>query len=496
MVARARCYDKWVRFPVYLALFATILPVSAQQDAAIQYTRSVPRGEFLFLTTDPAGDVVAVGRTNSAQFAVPARAMQPRFAGGVCASRNNSPCYDVVVLKFRASDGEMIAGTFLGGTGDDIPTAIAVDVQGFIYIGGTTTSRNFPRTEGAFQDTHRSATTTGFLTKINGSLTGAEYSTYLGGNAPTRITAIAADRLGSAYVTGTTDALDYPTTPGAYKTTGAASSAFLTKVNNGGRSLLFSTFIGSGTPAAIATELGGNAVIAGTVNGAWPVTPDAFQATRRGGSDLFLTKVLSNGALLVYSTYIGGTGTDQAMDLALDAAENVYIGGVSYSPSFPGTSEALGEEGIGFVLKFSGSNVAWTLPIRANGLTTVDSVRVGTGGNVIAMGTTNSTHFPTTSGAHRRCIAPDAATSPFHVRIGDDGRLRYSTLLNENVTGEKWATTVPGGDIVTLNRPASPFEQVPASNLRRYSFTSTGARGLDVSSAPPRTGIQGLRLAW
>ena len=478
-----------MRFPLYFTVFALISTVSAQQDPALVYDRSVPRGEFLFVATDPSGDVIAVGRTNNAQFAVHPQAVQPRFGGGLCANRGNSPCYDVVAMRFRGSDGAVLSATFLGGSGDDIPTAMAIDAQGWVYIAGTTSSRNFPRSEGAFQDTNRSQTTTGFVAKLHGSLTGGEFATYLGGNAPTRITAIAPDHLGNTYVTGTTDALDYPATPGAYLTTiRTPATAFVTKLNNGGRSMLFSTFLGAGTPSAIATDRLGNAVIAGTVNGAWPVTGDAFQATRRGGADLFFTRLLSNGTLLDYSTYIGGAGNDQALDLALDSTGNAYIAGVTYSSSFPGTTEALGEEGIGFVLKIAGANPAWTLPMRGNGLTTVNSVRLGSGGTVIATGTTNSTHFPTTSGAHRRCVAPDAATSPFYLRIGDDGRLQYSTLLDENATGEKWATPLPNGDVVTLNRPPSPFEQVPASDFRRYSFTATtGPRiGCVISAASYR----------
>jgi hypothetical protein len=213
-----------------------------------------------------------------------------------------------VVLKFRGSDGEMIAGTFLGGTGDDIPTALSVDAQGWIYVAGTTTSRNFPRSEGALQDTNRSATTTGFVAKLHGSLTAGEFSTYLGGNAPTRITGITSDRLGNTYVTGTTDALDFPTTADAFRRTGAASMAFVAKINSGGRALSYSTFLGLGTPAAIAIDPGGNAVIAGTVTGPWPVSADAFQSTRSGGADLFLTRLSLTGATLPYSPISVGPG--------------------------------------------------------------------------------------------------------------------------------------------------------------------------------------------
>ena len=118
--------------------------------------------------------------------------------------------------------------------------------------------------------------------------------------------------------------------------------------------------------------------------------------------------------------------------------------------------------------------MAWFRPLRANGLTTVGSVELDAQGNVIATGTTSSTHFPTTPGAYRRCAPADstAGLAPFYVRLGaSDGELKYSTYVYENAGGPRWAATLPAGDVVTMSRLQTSFEQAPnifvAMSLRR-----------------------------
>ena len=84
--------------------------------------RQILKAEFLYVISDGHGDVFAVGRSKDSTVAVSRAASQPRWAGG----------FDVVIAKFRGSDGEMIAATFLGGNGDDVPVGIALDPQGSV----------------------------------------------------------------------------------------------------------------------------------------------------------------------------------------------------------------------------------------------------------------------------------------------------------------------------------------------------------------------------
>ncbi|HYI95241.1 MAG TPA: SBBP repeat-containing protein [Bryobacteraceae bacterium] len=366
----------------------------------------------------------------------------------------------------------MTSATFLGGTGDDLPTSIALDSQGFVYIGGTTTSRNFPVTEGAVNATAPRSATNGFVAKLNNSLTGAVFSTYLGGNGITRVTGVAADLLGNAYVTGVTDARDFPTTPGAFQAVGGSGMAFVTKLSAAGTSRMFSTFVGVGTPVGIASDLDGNAVIAGNVNTAgFPVTAGAVQTTlqRAGSSDMFLTRVNSLGALQ-YSTYLGDPANDQMSDMTTDGAGNVYVGGLTYAS----------QAGSGFVTKFAGGKIAWTRLLSANGQTSVGSIEVDSAGNVLAAGTTNGTHFPTTSGAYQRCSTPDTQSGimPIYVRLSGDGSIKYSSYLASNIGSPSWAATLPTGDVVTMSRLQTPFEQAP-NIIRRYVLEAASTARVD-----------------
>jgi uncharacterized protein (TIGR03437 family) len=463
-------------------LFLLALRLCAQEDPVMRFSRQLPRGEFLYVVSDGRGDFFALGRLNDPLFPASRNAAQPKLSAGSCATY---VCFDAVVAKFRGSDGEMIAATFIGGTGDENPTSIALDPQGFVYISGSTTSRNLTTTEGAVQKQSASGSSpTGFVVKLTNDLTSVWFSTYLGGTGSTRVTGIAADSGGNAYVTGVTDARDFPTSGGAFRTIGGAGMAFYTKLSSRATTYMGSTLLGAGTPAGIAFDVNGDAWIAGsTAASDYPVTTGALQTrlNRAGSSDLFLTHVSSLGKQLHYSTYLGGPANDQASDIAVDTAGNVYVGGTTYSTSFPGASETLGEVGTGFVLKFSGSSVAWFRPLRANGLSSVGSLELDTQGNIVAAGTMTGTHFPTTPGAYRRC-APTGTTaglSPFYVRIGaSDGAVKYSTYMYENAGGPRWAATLPAGDVVTMSRLQTQFEQ-PPNVLRRYVFSAAPANRLD-----------------
>jgi uncharacterized protein (TIGR03437 family) len=455
----------------------------AQEDPVVKYTRTVSRAEFTHIAVDSRGDIFALGRTNDAAFAASRDALQPRIGGS----------YDAVLVKFRGLDGEVLAATFFGGNGDEVPSALAVDTDGSVIIGGTTTSTNLPVSEGALQGTRPSNLGSSFVAKFDNGLRSREFSTYLGApNGATRVTAVAGDRQGNALVAGTTDSRDFETTSGAFNRTAGVGMGFAMRLTGGGRNRGFATFLGTGSPVGIAADPQSNVVVAGTTGSrTYPVTADALQSALRGPSDMFVTRVNTAGALL-YSTFLGGAGTDQAHDLVSDTAGIVYIAGVSYSTTFPGTNDVLGEVGTGVLLRLNGTRLDWTRTIRANGATTAHSLHLDGAGNIVVVGSTSGSHFPTTAGAHRRCVADNApgGVSGFYGRYGQDGTLRYSTLVNENLTGADWAVTTADGDVITFNRPPSQFERLPASELRRYSYASASSARVEclVSAASYKAG--------
>jgi hypothetical protein len=234
--------------------------------------------------------------------------------------------------------------TYLGGTGLDNGSGIAVNSSGNAYVTGYTTSTDFPTTAGAFQTTSP-ADYNAFVARLNATGTGLVYSTYLGGSGLDQSFAIAVNSSGEAYVTGETESTDFPTTPGAFQTTsrgGVGGDAFVSKLNATGTALVYSTYLGgSGSEVGygIAVDSSGDAYVTGyTDSSDFPITPGAFQTTSAGGPDVFVAKLNGSGTGLVYSTYLGGSGNDQGFGIAVDSAGNAYVTGAASSTDFPRAS--------------------------------------------------------------------------------------------------------------------------------------------------------------
>jgi len=168
------------------------------------------------------------------------------------------------------------------------------------------------------------------------------YSTYLGGSlydgGEFPGTTIAVDALGNAYVTGQTGSTDFPTTPGAYQTSfGGSSDAFVAKLNPTGSDLVYSTYLGgsgSDVPFKIAVDSSGYAYLTG-----WTYSSD-FPARNAiseymGNGDAFVAKLNPTGSDLVYSTYLGGTGGEIGYGIAVDDSGNAYVTGGTDSADFP-----------------------------------------------------------------------------------------------------------------------------------------------------------------
>ena len=211
------------------------------------------------------------------------------------------------------------------------------------------------------------------MTKLDASGSALLYSTYLGGRGSFDVPGdIAIDAEGNAYVTGRTNSPDFPTTPLAWDT-GSRNTvdAFVTKLNAIGSALVYSTRLGGvGTGinftsgSAIVVDDAGNAYVTGsTSSSAFPTTPGAFDTAISPGADFdgFLTKLDAAGTSLIYSTYLGGAGSDAGTGVAIDAAGNVYVAGSTASPDFPitpGAFDPVLDDGVvsrgdAFVMKIS-----------------------------------------------------------------------------------------------------------------------------------------------
>jgi len=293
------------------------------------------------IAVDKAGSAYITGSTSSTTFPITLQTVQAHLRGAT----------DAFVAKLTSDGQGLEYSTYLGGStnntdtsGANAGTGIAVDGAGNAYVTGYTYGYNYPLAK-PFQSVlglGRGALGSqydAFVTKLNASGSGLVYSTYLGGSGGDQAVGIAVDKAGEAYVIGTTNSPDFPTTAHArqpYLVPGADSNFFVTKFTASGTALVFSTLMGATSadaPHALAVDGAGNVYIAGETNGGIPQTAMGAEPNPGPGTHAFVMKMDSKG-VLVYSTYLGGSGADIAEGIAVDAAGAVYIAGKTSSPAF------------------------------------------------------------------------------------------------------------------------------------------------------------------
>lgn len=239
-------------------------------------------------------------------------------------------------------DPVVIYATYLGGSGDDAPEYIQVDSSGNAYITGRTDSLDFPTTVGAFQSVRPGGPDDVFVTKLDTTGSTLVYSTFIGGSGsdrPTPSNAIALDGLGNVYVTGTTTSSDFPTAnPTQASNAGGAADGFVTKLNATGNALIFSTYLGgSGRDdgLGIAVDGSGNAYVAGETRSTNFPTMNAFQSTFAGGFRDAFAAKFTAVGALAYATYLGGSNQEQGGSITVDSAGSAYVTGFTRSTDFP-----------------------------------------------------------------------------------------------------------------------------------------------------------------
>lgn len=258
--------------------------------------------------------------------------------------------FDAFYVKVDATGSSAVYATFLGGDGCDGTQALALDAAGTATIAVCTNSRNLITTPAAFQTAHASPpgvpSEDVFLARIDPNLPGATgllFGTYLGGRHPDVPTAVAVFADGSTVVVGQTLSMNFPVTAGSFGGNLAGSSdAFVARVNATGTGLVYAGLLG-GSADEVANDVavdstGAVYVVGATSSVDFPVTAGAFDVTANGGRDGFATKIRPSGALLRGSTYLGGTGDDEVLALALDVAKCAYITGTTASTDYPVTA--------------------------------------------------------------------------------------------------------------------------------------------------------------
>jgi hypothetical protein len=335
--------------------------------------------------------------------------------------------------------GDLAYSTFLGGRSqqDDVET-IAVDPAGRVYAAGLTASTNFPTTPGAFDPSHNGSMD-GFIVRLSSDGSALEYATFLGGSSSDGIGAVALQASGGVFASGSTESSDFPTTPDAFDTSYNGSwDGFVVQLDTDGDSLVYSTFVGGGYVDSvhdIAIDGNGRATVAGdTSSGDFPTTPGAWDADYNGDRDVFVAQLSADGASLVYGTYLGGTGTDEAPNIAIDGNGRVAVAGTTSSSDFPTTPGAWDADYNGrgdvFVTRVSadGSTMDYGTFLGGSDGDHCKSLDLYNDDHIVVAGITQSSDFPTTPGAFSTNISGDADT--FVVRLAaDGGRLDFGTFV-------------------------------------------------------------------
>jgi hypothetical protein len=362
----------------------------------------------------------------------------------------------------------LIYSTYLGGSDYDQGNSIAVDASGNAYVTGYILSSNFPTTAGAFDTTFNGGNDV-FVTKLNPSGSGLVYSTFLGGTDDGGGNSIAVDASGNAYVTGSSNSPDFPTTLGAFDTSYNGSlDIFVTKLNSSGSELIYSTLLGgtyNDSGQSIAVDTNGNTYVTGwTESYNFPTFSERLYAPIPYViAEAFVTKLNPSGSALVYSKIIG-TGTGSS--IAVDASGNAYVTGWAES-SIPITAGAFDSTWNGgndvFVSKLnaSGSGYVYSTYLGGSGYDWGNSIAIDSSGNAYVTGYTYSSDFPTTPGAFDTSFNGGFWGDVFVTKINASGTgLIYSTYLGDSGYdhGNSIAVDIHGNAYVTgyTTSPAFP----------------------------------------
>ncbi len=329
-----------------------------------------------------AGQTLSTQVTNNIPFST-AGAFQTASHGGKLTG-------DAFIARFDATGTNLIYATYLGGSGNDGASSLAVDNAGNAYFTGYTDSTNFPTSNalnshigGVVNKYTRTYPVDAFVAELNPAGNGLVYSTYLGGSAMDAAYGIALDESGNAYVTGYTYSTNFPVTPNAFQphlvctnSVYINANAFVAEISAGGTKLNYSTYLGGtnfDTAKTIAYNSGKVFVAGFTSSTNFPVTnyiprtqiietnivksktvisTNYFTGRYLNGStdkknwdnDAFVTAFDASSPTnltLIYSTLLGGTNTDQANGIVADASGNAYVVGYTCSTNFPDTLPGL-----------------------------------------------------------------------------------------------------------------------------------------------------------
>ncbi len=433
------------------------------------------------VTADAAGNVYVAGKTESEDFPANGNLGSNGLLNGDTAA---------FITKLSPDGTSQLYSTLIDGRKFDSAIGLKVDAQGNAYATGTTGSSNFPL-EAPFQDRVNpgiatqppfvvpDVLTAAFVLKLNAAGNALVFSTYLSGNNDDEGFDIAVSNNLRVYVTGYTFSTNFPVKNEFQNNTLlSGKDAFIAVFAADGQSLVYSSYLrGTKQGNLVAVDGAGNAYITGIADSANLTTRGTngqppFRASRPGGDDAFVAKFnpfASGNSSLVYSTYLGGSGTDKGLGIAVDSSNQAYVTGITGSVNFP-LQAATGST---ILDSTNVVNEAFVTCLNANGSGLIFSTFLGGSGeeegfdialdstrNIYVGGRSNSTNFP--------LVNPVQATRAggfdvFAARISPGGKaLTFSSYLggssNDFVGGiavDSLGSIYLGGETTSTNFPTT-----------------------------------------
>ncbi|HET7078451.1 MAG TPA: SBBP repeat-containing protein, partial [Chloroflexia bacterium] len=426
---------------------------------------------------DSQANISVVGFTNSTDFPRMAP-IQASYGGGT---------NDGFITKLNPTGSALLYSTYLGGNDSDKIFNIAFDAQDNVYVVGETNSTNFPRVNAYQPVLHGWADA--FVARLNAGGSTLIYSTYYGGNDGDGGYGLTVDASGNAYIAGIARSANLSlVNPYQPAFGGGSYDAYVARFSPDGSSLTYATYLGgSGNDVAegIALDTAGNIYLTGWTSSTNFPRANALQVQYGGGTyDAFLTNLTANGASLVYSTYLGGSGEDAAYALAVDGAGKAYIAGYTTSDNFPvtdpvqptyGGGTTLGDAFLAMV-HASGTAVGYATYLGGADDDASWDVAIDSGGGAYITGVTNSTNFP-------------LAGTPVQGIYGGSSDGYVARISNPSATPTATQTATATSTAIATDTPAptGTATDTPAPTSTATTITTPTATSTPTQTSTPTT---------
>jgi hypothetical protein len=386
---------------------------------------------------DSNGNIIILADTWSLDFPNTTGAYQNESAGAM----------DIVITKMDHNASYLIFSTYIGGLSCDFPCALYVDDNDDIYATGETWARDFPTTNGTFQEEAPAGSTNVFVLKLSSSGSDLIYSTYVGSSYPDWGRDIEILN-GYAYVVGYTYSYDFPYVD--YPINNAHGTVFFFILNQNASNLTHTAFWGgyqNEMAYSLQIDTNGDAVVGGITNSMdFPVTTGVYQETAEDWNNGFLLRYRPSTSTLLFSTYIGGSALDEIRSIYLDTNSDIYFSGITNNPEssgqipFPTTEGAYDRTYNGskdaFIGKMSndGTTLIFSTLYGSEGEEMVGSIDVDSQGKIYFIGNLNSdVNFTVTPDAYDDTYNQGDDVL-FAVLNADCSDVLYSTYLGGNAS--------------------------------------------------------------